>query len=168
VRVPPHDDRAWKRIYRNATALGGLVVKVGVIGDAADAPAEDDGDDEITVGRIAGVHEFGAAIQTRFGVILIPERSFIRSTMADERPALSSLIGRLAGRVIDGKLTEAGALGQLGARIAAQMQRRIARGIPPPNAPSTIARKGSSKPLIDTGRLRSSITWAVVDESEVG
>jgi len=30
-----------------------------------------------------------------------------------------------------------------------------------PNAPSTIARKGSSKPLIDTGSMLSSITYAV-------
>ena len=30
-----------------------------------------------------------------------------------------------------------------------------------PNAPSTIARKGSSKPLIDTGSMLNSITYAV-------
>ena len=32
----------------------------------------------------------------------------------------------------------------------------------PPLAESTIRRKGSSNPLIDTGQLRSSITWQVV------
>ena len=32
-----------------------------------------------------------------------------------------------------------------------------------PNAPSTIRRKGSSKPLIDTGELRKSITSQVVE-----
>lgn len=31
-----------------------------------------------------------------------------------------------------------------------------------PNAPATIARKGSSKPLIDTGEMRRSITHVVV------
>lgn len=31
----------------------------------------------------------------------------------------------------------------------------------PPNAPSTIKKKGSSNPLIDTGELRSSIKWVV-------
>jgi len=30
-----------------------------------------------------------------------------------------------------------------------------------PNAPSTIAQKGSSKPLIDTGSMLNSITYAV-------
>lgn len=31
----------------------------------------------------------------------------------------------------------------------------------PPNAPSTIKRKGSSNPLIDTGAMRSSITYTI-------
>lgn len=34
----------------------------------------------------------------------------------------------------------------------------------PPNAPSTIKRKGSSNPLIDKGELRKSITYAVSEE----
>lgn len=34
----------------------------------------------------------------------------------------------------------------------------------PLNAPSTIARKGSSRPLIDTGTLRKSITYVVRDD----
>lgn len=33
----------------------------------------------------------------------------------------------------------------------------------PPNAPQTIARKGSSNPLIDTGALRQSVTHKVTD-----
>lgn len=34
----------------------------------------------------------------------------------------------------------------------------------PPNAPQTIARKGSSNPLIDTGSLRQSVTHKVTSE----
>lgn len=38
-----------------------------------------------------------------------------------------------------------------------------------PNAPATIARKGSSKPLIDTGNLRASFTYQVKRNSvEIG
>jgi len=36
----------------------------------------------------------------------------------------------------------------------------------PPNAPSTIARKGSSQPLIDTGNLRKSIIYVIRGENE--
>ena len=38
---------------------------------------------------------------------------------------------------------------------------KIASNIPPALAPETIERKGSSVALIDTGQLRSSITWQV-------
>jgi hypothetical protein len=38
---------------------------------------------------------------------------------------------------------------------------RSGAGVPPPLKPATIARKGSSRPLVDTGRLLSAITWVV-------
>ena len=39
----------------------------------------------------------------------------------------------------------------------------------PPNEPSTIAQKGSSSPLIDTGQMRQSVTYAIVRKKpEVG
>lgn len=34
----------------------------------------------------------------------------------------------------------------------------------PPNAPSTIAQKGSDNPLIDTGAMRQSVTYAVTSD----
>jgi len=36
----------------------------------------------------------------------------------------------------------------------------------PPNSPETIARKGSSNPLIDTGELKSSVTFEISDRSD--
>ena len=38
--------------------------------------------------------------------------------------------------------------------------------IPPPNKPATVARKGSSATLIDTGALRAAITYAVRDKKK--
>ena len=50
--------------------------------------------------------------------------------------------------------------GAMGAMAAGKVQQYIADVfIPPPNSPRTIARKGSSHPLIDTGQMRQSITW---------
>ena len=34
-----------------------------------------------------------------------------------------------------------------------------------PNAPETVRRKGSDKPLIDTGAMRQAATWQVRDRS---
>ncbi len=153
-------DKGWQQIKRNMRSLDNKVVRVGVIGDEAAAPAGDG----ITMGELAGVHEFGAAIQQRWGVLVIPERSFIRATVAENQRAYSLLIAKLGPSVLEGKRTEEQALSLLGARAVGDMQKRIARGIDPPNAPSTIEAKGSSKPLVDEGRLRASITYAVVDK----
>lgn len=45
----------------------------------------------------------------------------------------------------------------LGLRAVGDVQSRIADGIEPAISKATAARKGSTKPLIDTGRLRQSI-----------
>lgn len=157
-------DDEWRRIYRTVTGeLGRHAVQVGVVGSEAANEAAPG----ITLARLAGVHEYGAAIQTKNGVILIPERSFIRATIAEQKN-YSVFIAKLVSSVLDGKRTEKQALNLFGARASADMKKRIAAGIEPPNAPSTIARKGSSKPLIDTGKLRESITWAVVDADNEG
>ena len=143
---------------RTVTSLGRAAVKVGVVGDKAA-----DEEDGITIARLAGVHEYGAAIQQRWGVLMIPERSFIRSTVAANNN-YASIIPKLAASVLDGKRTEAQALGIFGAKVSADMKATIARGIKPDVADSTQEAKGpaKTKPLINTGRLINAITWDVV------
>ena len=41
------------------------------------------------------------------------------------------------------------------------IQEKITEGSFAPNAPSTIKAKGSSKPLIDTGRMRQSVNFEI-------
>jgi hypothetical protein len=36
----------------------------------------------------------------------------------------------------------------------------------PPNAPSTIKRKGSSQPLVDSGAMRDAITWVIGEKTK--
>ena len=48
---------------------------------------------------------------------------------------------------------------RLGLILTARMRRKIRGGVPPANRPMTVALKGSSKPLADSGRLFKSITW---------
>ena len=43
------------------------------------------------------------------------------------------------------------------------MKATIGRGHFVPNAPNTIKQKGSSQPLIDTGRMRNSVSHKVED-----
>ena len=57
-------------------------------------------------------------------------------------------------------------LRKAGAFLEGAIKQKITEGDPswPPLKPETIKRKGSSKPLIDTGKLRASITHKVEDD----
>ncbi|MCK4717652.1 MAG: hypothetical protein KAT70_03195 [Thermoplasmata archaeon] len=138
-----------KRLSRHSTVL------VGVQGKKAEATHKDSEDSEgepLTVGEIASIHEFGLGV---------PERSWLRAWIEENRSMIQSDLRRAMQRVIEGKLTKEQAASILGVKYVGEIQKRIAQGIEPPNHPDTVKRKGSSKPLIDTGQLRSAITWVL-------
>ena len=53
---------------------------------------------------------------------------------------------------------------QVGVVAAGAVQEFITDLRTPPNAPSTITKKGSDNPLIDTGAMRQSVTYALTRE----
>lgn len=128
-----------------------LGVKVGVMeGGSEAAPG-------LTMAQLMAIHEFGAPRAN------IPERSAIRSTYHAEREALGKLSKAVVQRILKDQMTIEQGLGILGLDLATKIKRRITdgEGIPPPLSPVTIARKGSTRPLVDSGRLLGSITWTV-------
>jgi hypothetical protein len=129
-------------------------VRVGVLSDEPKASG-DGNDSAMTLLDVAARNEFGAPAAG------VPQRSFIRATVDQEQARIRAMQSSQATRIISGDTTPEIALEQIGAVVQGSIQARIARGIDPPNAPSTVARKGSSKPLVDTGQLRSSITYVV-------
>jgi len=62
--------------------------------------------------------------------------------------------------IADGKTPDE-LLNTLGVVAVAKVQKYMNDLKTPPNAPSTIAKKGSSNPLIDTGALKQSVTYKV-------
>ena len=104
---------------------------------------------------IANINEFG----TDDGHV--PARSFIRAWFDEAEPKLRTELIGLMRSVLAGKKTKAEILNILGQAAVGQVQERISNQIPPPNAEETIKRKGSSTPLIDSGALRSAVTYAV-------
>lgn len=50
-------------------------------------------------------------------------------------------------------------LDTVGSFLAGKMVEKIMSRVPPPNAPSTIAAKGSSLPLVDTGEMMGAIDY---------
>ena len=70
-------------------------------------------------------------------------------------------VKELIKRCLAGKATIRGALAKIGQLAAGDVKRIIAAGGFVENAAETILRKGSSKPLINTGQLRQSVTYQV-------
>lgn len=135
---------------RRRARAEGLLVKVGLPrGSGTHGPSG------LPVVELGAIHEFGS------GDGRIPERSFLRGTMDAKEREHNALIRKLGHAVDTGKQSPRVALEQLGMAAAANIQERIADGIPPANAPATVKRKGSSTPLIDTGALRQAITHQV-------
>lgn len=101
----------------------------------------------MSIAELGSIHEFGLGV---------PERSFIRAWFDENKDDLNDAIkAELEFALASGNLETV--LPQLAVSIQASIQERISNGIDPENAESTIRRKGSSTPLVDTGVLRSAI-----------
>lgn len=117
-------------------------------------------EDGTPIAVIAAVHEFGSADGH------IPERSFLRAPLRGGQDRFKQIFQAGLPQVVSGEMTMFQLLSQVGAAGVGTAQEAIAEGIDPANAPSTVEQKGSSTPLVDTGRLRQSITHVVGDDSE--
>ena len=134
------------RLFREAMKGGVKNVKVGFFS----TPRYDD-KKHTPVAAVAAWNEFGTNS--------IPERPFFRSALEEAKP---KVIQTLKAEIDPKKMTVGPQIAdRIGAEVAGEVQERITRWSTPPNAPSTIAQKGSSKILVDSGLLRASVTWEV-------
>lgn len=93
--------------------------------------------------------------------IIIPARSFIRSTMDMNREQYNIQAKREWNAILDGPKTMQQALSALGLLIEGDIRNTVITLRNPPNAPSTIRAKGSDNPLVNIGTLAASIRFAV-------
>lgn len=135
-------DRGYSEFVKGFAALDGLGVTIGIHAEEGS---------ELAV--IAASHEFGTDT--------VPERSFLRATLDEQDGAYREATADAIRSVLDGKRSAQVALERLGLRVVRDVRGKIRSGLDPALAPATIAAKGSSKPLIDTGRLLRSITYQV-------
>lgn len=141
-------DLGYRKVVKNLKAMGrkgGVSVLVGVRGK--------EGAEQVL---IAAVNEFGSSDGR------IPERSYLRSTVDENRDRyLKALEAASRAGEAQGPGTLTRELGKVAQVAVGDIQRKIRDLDTPPNAPSTIRKKGTDNPLIDTGRLRQSIDWEI-------
>jgi len=117
----------------------------------------------------AAQYEGGATVAdvatyNEFGTERIPARPFLSGWFDANREQISAQLKKAGERIVKGVAVTL-ALDVVAQWAAGGVQKGIAQGVPPPNAPSTAKRKGSATALVNTGQLRSSIRGKVVHAS---
>lgn len=156
-------DMGWNKVFTSfEVAEGDSAVFVGYLRSSGEYKKKKERlpGEEVTLAQLAAIHEFGTKPST---VPVIPERSFMRSAIDSNHSQLEQMISKLAGKVADGNITKVKALGIIGQFVKQLMKNKIIGGLAPPLQPETIARKGSSKPLIDTGQLINAIDFEIME-----
>lgn len=142
-------DGVWKKLRRRLSTRS--YVKVGVLASKGGAEARDG----VTMIELAAIHEFG----TRH----VPARPFLRTTFVKKEKQVAKMAAKLARAIVVRNLPVDQALDMLGSWAAAQVKNYVTQGphLKPKLKPATIRRKGSTRPLVDTGRLINSVSWEV-------
>lgn len=137
-------DHGFDNIIRQALKLDGKGVKVGI----RRGKGSHDGTDMLDI-----------AVYNHFGTATIPARPFVSDCAEKNAGQIQEAQKRLAYRVYQGGLSADGALAELGAWYVNVQKGHILHGGWTPNAPATVKRKGSNKPLVDTGQLVNTVDW---------
>lgn len=142
-------DLGYRELIDRVYTLGKPKIAVGIF----EADGQQEADDGVTLIEVATINEFGGGH--------VPSRSFIRAWVDKNQERCREALMSLCVGVLKGEYTAKVAAERFGAWLQGEIQKRIAQGIPPANAPKTIEKKGSSKPLINHRQLRSSVTYAI-------
>lgn len=135
-------DRGWKRIQAELASLNGTAVYVGVPAGSSSA-------------KYAAVNEFGSSDGHT------PERSFMRSSFDENQRNANRLFDSMVGEVYRGTRTFNSVTHAMGILLRDAAKRKIESGVPPPNHPDTVRRKGHARTLIHTRALLNEIAFYV-------
>ena len=144
-------DLGKSKIERELKAAKKLVALVGI---PSDAKRHED-NPNIGLAQIAYIMEKGSAVNN------IPARPFMHQTRERNEKRVLGLSKKLLKNLSNGSITAMDAIKKLGVTYEGAMKRIFIEGSFAPNALSTIRKKKSSRPLIDTSLLRQSIKFKV-------
>ena len=138
-----------RRFLAELEKMKRLEVRVGYqAGEATD-------DEGVDMCDIALWNELGTS-----GAHPIPARPFLRQSVDGNEDKIRAHCAQQARAIARGGTAEE-ALKKIGIHMKGIVQKTIKEGSFVPNAPSTIRKKGSDKPLIDPGRLRQSVNYHI-------
>jgi len=138
--------------FKSMKEMKSKYVAVGILESEATGRIYKNG---TSVLEIAAIHEFGAGKN--------PERSFLRMPQQLKKKEIDKFTNKQLMKVFDGMNVNKGLglIGTYATNISQDAFKTGGFGKWPEIEQSTINRKGSSAPLIDTGTLKNSISWEV-------
>jgi len=138
-------DLGFAEIIRNVRELDGKTVKAGILKDAGKEPN--------------GTSLVDVAIYNEFGTSRIPSRPFLRIATDRNKTTWQNEAERIVDKVFARYNPNFSILG----RTMVENIRDVIgnKSLLAPNAPATIRKKGHDKPLIDKGKLKSSVAYEV-------
>lgn len=142
-------DLGWRARRAQMAELARLEVAVGVLAGAGS------GEDGVPIAEYATYNEYGTD--------RIPARPANAIAFDTHRGAIDADVTAQTRAILDGRRNARGALTIIGQKHADRIKNTITSdGVPPPNAPRTIAaKKGSGKTLVDTGAYVNAIQISV-------
>lgn len=105
------------------------------------------------------------AMWNELGTAHAPSRPFLRKSVDENTAEINSFLQSKKEGLLRGEPAEQ-ILKEIGIFQKDLIQEKITEGSYTPNAASTIRRKGSDKPLINTGRMRQSVNYVIRRKGE--
>lgn len=167
-------DILYKKILKANKELHSSYVNVGILSSAGNVKSG-----EINMAGLGAIQEFGASINVTDKMrgffrgigfplsqakkkINIPARPFMSQTFDSRKKDIDNIIMNEVFKINSGKQSVETALKRVGEIYKGYIQKTFKSGEFEANSEMTVQRKKSSRrPLIDTGRLRSSINYEV-------
>lgn len=131
---------------RKSLSVPNLEVQVGFQSDA-EYVTSDTSSDTKYVAQVAYDNNYGNGV---------PPRPFFTNVVDGDKDYHAEY-----KQYIDDDYTAIEALNLIGMSMKQDIQQEIINLREPPNSPITIARKGSSNPLVDTGHMGDSVTYKI-------
>lgn len=143
-----------KRFYEEIKKLSRLECHVGFQKSKKQSENKED-EKEVDICDIAAWNELGT--------VNIPSRPFIRNSVDKHQQEITAMCKAQIQRLAEGA-TAQDILTKIGVYQVGLIKKEIIDGDFLPNKDSTIKRKKSDTPLIDTGRLRNSVSYVITEE----
>lgn len=138
-------DKGWNRIIGDLGRADDSHVDTGFL-EGESRNADSAGDTALLQAEVAAFNEFGT-----------PERPFMRISVDSNKEKIFDFVLKTQRSVVDGTTTVKGGLDRIGVFMGTLIKKSIRDLRTPPNAPSTIKKKGSSNPLIDSAQMLNGV-----------